>query len=350
MTKREINTASALAAYFKETPLACAPYGNGLINDTFLVITEQKRYILQRINKTVFPRPDRVMENIVAVTEHIRQKVKADGGDAERCTLQVLDTLDGKKYFVDAEEQFWRLYAFAESTVTLEQVENAKQFYSCGRAFGAFQSQLADFPASTLHEPLAGLHDTPDRLRKLRTAMERNVCGRAEGVKSEFDTLCAYEGFYSVMERAELPLRVTHNDTKLNNILFDEKTGQAVLVIDLDTVMPGYSVTDFGDAIRAGAAKDGTLDLSLFEVFAEGFLQGCEGRLTERELELLPDSALLITLELSMRFLADYLNGDTYFRVHREGHNLDRARNQFKLVSDMESRLDEMRAIVKKYS
>ena len=339
-----INTSYPLSAYFSEPVLSIESYGNGLINDTFLVCLPNTRYILQRVNCSVFPNPVFVMENILSVTGHIREKYK--GADAERCTLQVLPTLEGKPYYTDPEGGFWRLYAFVEGTVTLEQVENKEQFYSCGKAFGAFQGMLSDFSADSLKDPLPGLHDTPDRYRKLQKAMAEDLVGRGHEVREEYDFLCRYAEFYHILQNANLPLRVTHNDTKLNNILFDSESGEAVCVIDLDTVMSGYAATDFGDAIRAGASRDGVLDLSLYEVFAKGFLQGCEGRLCEKEIDLLAESALLITLELAMRFLADYLQGDTYFKIKYPTHNLDRAREQIALAKDMQSKLAQMKQIV----
>ena len=222
---------------------------------------------------------------------------------------------------------------------------------------------LGAYPAETLHETIVNFHNTPDRYRQLMEAIENNVAGRLAEVSAEVEFAKAREEFAGTLERAhaegKLPLRVTHNDTKLNNILFDTKTGEALCVIDLDTIMPGYSVNDFGDSIRFGATtalEDETdlskvnFDISLYELYVKGFIEGAKGGLTEGELEMLPIGAIMMTFECGMRFLADYLNGDTYFRTHRPSHNLDRCRNQFKLVSDMEAQLDQMRAIVKKYS
>jgi Ser/Thr protein kinase RdoA (MazF antagonist) len=208
---------------------------------------------------------------------------------------------------------------------------------------------LADYPAETLHEPIAGLHDTPARYKQLCSAAERDVCQRALQVQEELAFADSYAPFYRVLADADLPLRVTHNDTKLNNILFDAISGEPVCVIDLDTVMPGYSLSDFGDSVRAGACrKDDSekIDLELFSAFTRGFLEGCEGSLTDKEIELLPESVLLITLELGMRFLTDYLLGDTYFKIKYPTHNLDRARNQFALARDMEKKLPQMKEIV----
>lgn len=362
MDRNNIDTSEALKAYFVETPSYCEPYGNGHINDTFLVVAD-KRYILQRMNTSIFTNPVELMENIVGVTEHIRKKTKEIGGDVERCSLTVVLTLDGARYFCDSNGYYWRLYDFVERTVTKEIVENANDFYTCAKAFGGFQQMLADYPAETLSEPIANFHNTPWRYGNLIKAVEADKCGRLQGVVAEVEFAKAREVFCKILENAreagELPLRVTHNDTKLNNILFDEKTAEPVCVIDLDTVMPGYSVTDFGDSIRFGAntavedetdLSKVTLDLDLFDIYAKGFIEGCDGKLTEKEIELLPEGAIMMTLECGMRFLTDYLEGDTYFKIHREGHNLDRARNQFALVADMERKLPQMKEIVKKYN
>jgi len=367
MTRAELcaKKDEVLVAFGKQGPfVSCEPYGNGHINDTFLAIAESgKRYILQRINHMIFTRPDQIMENITAVTEHIRAKAVAEGGDAERCTLSVVKTNEGGTFYQDSIGSYWRMYDFCEHTVAKDQVENVKEFTDCAEAFGRFQGQLADFDASALHEAIKDFHNTPVRYENLMRAVKNDVCGRAASVAKEIEFVNSREEFAATLERAHaegrLPLRVTHNDTKLNNILFDAKSGKALCVVDLDTIMPGYSVNDFGDSIRFGATtaledeadlSKVNFDISLYELYVKGFIEGAKGGLTEGELELLPIGAIMMTFECGMRFLTDYLNGDTYFKVYREGHNLDRARNQFKLVSDMEARLDEMRAIVKKYA
>ena len=363
MRNGNINTADALRAYFNEEPSLCESYGNGHINDTFLVVCGGKRYILQRMNTTIFTQPDRLMQNIVGVTEHIRRKAREAGEDSSRVSLTVVPTLAGKDHFVSESGEHFRLYDFVEGTVTQEKVENINDFYLCAKAFGAFQRTLADYPAAELFESIANFHNTPKRYANLLAAAEKDACGRLRSVLPEVEFARQREEFCATLERAreagELPLRVTHNDTKLNNILFDATTGEPVCVIDLDTVMPGYSVTDFGDSIRFGAnraAEDETdlskvtLDLELFEAYAKGFLEGCGGALTDKEIELLPEGAIMMTLECGMRFLTDYLEGDVYFKIHREGHNLDRARNQFALVADMERKLGKMKEIIKKLS
>lgn len=350
---------AALAAYFTTLPAVCEPYGNGHINDTYLVVGD-KRYILQRMNTRVFPNPFELMENIAAVTAHVREKLK-EMGTQGRCALTVIPTLDGKDYYCDDEGSYYRLYDFVEGTVTHERVERAEDFYLCAKAFGEFQGYLADFPAEKLHETIANFHNTPWRYANLMRAVEADAFGRLHQVMAEVDFARKREAFCHILEDAyaagTLPKRVTHNDTKLNNILFDATTGAPKCVIDLDTVMPGYSVTDFGDSIRFGAntaAEDEqdltkvSLDLALFEMYAKGFLEGCGGKLTDTECDLLPEGAMMMTLECGMRFLTDYLEGDVYFKTHRPRHNLDRARCQFALVADMEKKLPEMRAIVAK--
>ena len=362
MDRKNINTGEALNAYFKKAPTYCEPYGNGHINDTFLVVAE-RRYIMQRMNTSIFKDPHGLMQNILGVTEHIRKKTAALGGEVERCSLVVCPTLAGKKYFCDSTGSYWRLYEFTERTITREKVENVEDFYRCAEAFGEFQRHLADYPAETLVETIANFHNTPWRYENLMAAVAADKCGRLASVLFEVEFAKARENFCKILENAReegrLPLRVTHNDTKLNNILFDEESGKAICVIDLDTVMPGYSVNDFGDSIRFGAntaVEDETdlakvtLDLELFKTYAEGFIKGCGGSLTETELELLPIGAMMMTLECGMRFLTDYLEGDTYFKIHKENHNLDRARNQFALVADMEKKLPKMQEIIKKYS
>ncbi len=357
MTEHRIDPGEALNAFLSTPVTYCEPYGNGHINHTFLIVAD-KRYILQGINTNVFPRPDELMENIIGVTEHIRKKATED---KERATLVIIPTLDGKNYFCDSRGRYWRFFEFTERTVTYEAVEKVEDFYRCAVAFGKFQRALADYPAEKLHETIANFHNTPVRYENLMRAAEKDVCGRLAEVKAEVEFVKARREFCSILEdareRGELPLRVTHNDTKLNNILFDETTSEPVCVIDLDTVMPGYSVNDFGDSIRFGAntANEAStdfeyvkLDLELFEAYTKGFLEGCGGALTEKEIELLPVGAVMMTLECGMRFLTDYLEGDVYFKIHSPTQNIDRARNQFALVADMEKKMDEMKAIVKR--
>ncbi len=344
------------------------PFGNGHINVTKLVDVKKpdgsiEKFVLQRINKNVFKEPAKLMENYVGVTRYLRSEIEKKGGDPLRETINTVPANDGKSYVIDDEGEYWRLLVYVTDSIGYDKVERPEQFYESALSFGNFQYLLKGYPAETLHETIVNFHNTPDRYRQLMEAVENNISGRLSDVKAEVEFAMAREAFTHTLEDAhkagKLPLRVTHNDTKLNNILFDTNTGKPVCVVDLDTIMPGYSVNDFGDSIRFGAttALEDEADLSLvnfdielYELYVKGFIEGAKGGLTEGELEMLPIGAIMMTLECGMRFLADHLNGDTYFRIHRENHNLDRCRNQFKLVSDMESRLDEMRAIVKKYS
>ena len=266
-------------------------------------------------------------------------------------------------YFIDSDGEYWRCYKFIEDATSYDQVECPEDFYESAVAFGNFQRLLADYPAETLHETIVGFHDTKARFEVFKKAVADDVCGRAASVQDEINFVLAREDvanvFGDLLAKGELPLRVTHNDTKLNNIMIDNATHKGICVIDLDTVMPGLAMNDFGDSIRFGAStaeedeKDLDqvwCDMDLFEIYTKGFIEGCAGRLTDKEIELLPMGAKVMTYECGMRFLTDYLQGDTYFKVHREGHNLDRCRTQFKLVADMEAKWDTMNDIVKKYS
>ena len=337
--------------------LPLKPFGNGHINSTFGV-GEPPRYILQKINTAVFTDPEGLMENVMAVTAHLRKKIAAAGGDPERETLTYLKTADGKNFYRDDEDNCWRVYRFVAGSHTFE-AATPERFADSARAFGNFQKMLADFPAEKLHETIPRFHDTGARLEQLREAIAENKSGRADGVGEEIEFAFARAGqadtIVSALQSGEIPLRVTHNDTKLNNVLFDDATGKTLCVIDLDTVMPGSLLYDYGDALRFGAstaAEDETdlekvaFDLDLFRAYTDAYLETLAESITPREIDLLPISVKLITLECGMRFLADYINGDVYFRIHREGQNLDRARTQFKLVADMETKFEEMRKIV----
>lgn len=343
------------------------PYGNGHINDTFLLtyelpLGEKKRYILQRLNLVVFKRPDELMKNVVSVTEYLRQMIIRQGGDPDRETLRVIKTREGGNYFQDRCGNCFRVFSFIEDSICLQQVENKDDFYACGAAFGNFQRMLADYPVADLYETIPDFHNTPSRFRDFQKAVEEDLLGRAALVQAEIDFALEREKETSeltdLIKEGKLPLRVTHNDTKLDNILFDKESKKALCIIDLDTVMPGSSLYDFGDSIRFGAStgaedeKDLSkveLDLSLFEAFTRGYLVGSGGSLTQKEIEMLPMGAKLMTYECGIRFLADYLQGDVYFKIQREGHNLDRARTQFKLVAEMEEKWTQMNDIVRKY-
>lgn len=348
------------------TLIECITFGNGHINDTYRLTYEsdgeQKHYILQKMNKNIFKQPVELMENVLGVTSHLKKKILENGGDPERETLNVVPTQDQKPYYVDTTGDYWRTYLFIEGATSFDQVEKPDDFYQSAIAFGHFQGLLADYPAETLHETIPDFHNTADRFKKFRAALSADVCGRAAQVQNEIQFVLDREALAHVLcdkqESGELPLRVTHNDTKLNNIMIDDQTGKAICVIDLDTVMPGLSVNDFGDSIRFGAstaAEDEQdlekvwMDLALYEIYAKGYIEGCNGALTKEELDMLPMGAILMTFECGMRFLTDYLEGDHYFKIHRAGHNLDRCRTQFKLVADMEKKLPQMNAIVDKY-
>ena len=364
----EAVAAFGIADAINGTLVQQSPYGNGHINDTFLLRYEtadhsEKKYILQRMNHDIFRNPPLLMENIVHVTDHLRGIIRSRGGDPERETLNVLKTRDGASFFRDSGGSYWRVFPFIERSVCLEKVRNAKDFYDSAVAFGSFQKMLADFPAGTQHETIPNIHNTSSRFRDFRAAVQSGERERAALARTEIAFALDRESETAVLtallDAGALPLRVTHNDTKLNNILFDADTGKALCIIDLDTVMPGLSLYDFGDSIRFGASTGDedepdldkvSLDLSLFEAFTKGYLEGCAGSLTAKEIEMLPMGAKLMTYECGIRFLADFLTGDTYFKVHRENHNLDRARTQFKLVADMEAKWDQMKAIVEKYS
>jgi hypothetical protein len=343
-------------------------YGNGHINDTFLLVFDiagmgSMKVILQRMNTDIFLKPVELMENIMGVTAHLRRKIIENGGDPDRETLNVIPALDGKPYYRDSRGDYWRSYRYITDATCYDQVEKTEDFYQSAVAFGNFQCLLADYPADTLHETIEGFHDTRARFGAFQNAVKEDVMGRAASVQREIEFVLEREElanyFVSLQEKGELPVRVTHNDTKLNNIMIDNKTGKALCVIDLDTVMPGLAMNDFGDSIRFGAstaAEDErdlskvSCDMNLFEIYTKGFIEGCAGRLTEREIALLPMGAKLMTFECGMRFLADYLQGDVYFKTQREAHNLDRCRTQFQLVADMEAKWDTMEAIVEKYS
>ena len=336
-------------------PVSCERYGFGHINVTYLVVTESgRRYILQKINNSIFKDVAGLMGNIAAVTKYLRKIVTDPRG-----VLTLVPTKDGKDYPQYEDGSFWRVYDFVEQSLCLQAPETPEDFYQSAVAFGNFQQQLKDFPAETLCEVIPNFHNTVDRYRIFKEALAADVCGRAASVKAEIDFALAREQeagtLVNMLAEGKLPLRVTHNDTKLNNVMLDEATRKPLCVIDLDTTMPGLSLYDFGDSIRFGAATAAedekdldkmVMDLSLFETYTKGFLSACPG-LTENERDMLPMGAKLMTLECGVRFLTDYLSGDTYFATHYEGQNLDRCRTQFKLVADMESKWEEMKRIVK---
>lgn len=334
------------------------PFGGGHINDTYLYCRQGKQdaqYVLQRINKNAFPHPDEVMDNILRVTHHLRKKIRERGGDPERETLRMLKTEDGSFCVIDRNGDYWRSYSFVADSRSYDRSEDESIFCESGHAFGRFLSMLDGFDAASLHETIVQFHDTPKRFRDFRAAVEKDAVGRAAGVQDLIELALSYESFggtlTSALDAGKLPLRVTHNDTKLNNVLIDETTGHAICVIDLDTVMPGLCAYDFGDAIRYGAstaAEDETdldkvhLSLPLYRAYARGYLSEVGSTLTPEELDSLPVGAKMMTLENAIRFLGDYLNGDVYFKTAYPDHNLVRARTQFKLVQEMDAHWDEM--------
>ena len=343
----------------KGQAISCERHGSGHINDTYRLRCEGGEYILQRMNTKVFTDPVSLMKNVQGVTAFLREKILENGGDPERETLNLVSTTSGEPFFVDHEGDYWRMYRFIEHATCYNLVEKPEDFYQSGRAFGRFQGLLAGYPAEELVETIPDFHNTPKRYEAFLKAVEEDVCGRAGEVAPEIafvkERAEQMGEAMRMLKAGELPLRVTHNDTKLNNVMIDDATGQAICVIDLDTVMPGLSIFDFGDSIRFGAntaledeqdLDQVSLSLELFSIYVKGFLEGCDNRLTQTEVKMLPLGAWTMTMECGMRFLTDYLQGDTYFHVAREKHNLDRCRTQFCLVADMEHKWGAMEEIV----
>ena len=336
-------------------PFSIEPYGSGHINKTFLLVTTTgHRYILQRISDAFDV--EALMRNIEAITQYT-----AEHASDSRATLKLIHTMDGKSYYPD-ESGNYRIYDYTEGCICLDAVEGPEDFYESAVAFGSFQQMLTHFPAETLSEPIPNFHNTIDRYRIFHEILDKDPCGRVKDALPEIEFALSHEQEAGTLQRmresGELPLRVTHNDTKLNNVMLDAKTRKALCVVDLDTVMPGLSVYDFGDSIRFGAATAAedeadlskmTIDLNLFRAYTRGFLSACPG-LTDREIEMLPMGAKIMTLECGVRFLTDYLDGDHYFAVHRQAHNLIRSRTQFKLVAEMEAKWDQMVQIIKEES
>ncbi|MBE7034937.1 MAG: aminoglycoside phosphotransferase family protein [Ruminococcaceae bacterium] len=340
----------ACKAFFGNEPIAdITPYGEGHINTTMLVCINSTRYILQRMNTTVFPSPDDVMHNIYGVTSHLRAKGKE--------TLEVVPTINGELY-CKHETGCYRLYRFIENTVTYQSCPDAKTLYYAGKAFGEFQNDLCDFEVSSLKEIIPDFHNTPKRFEAFEKAVQDDACKRLAGCVGEVQFVMqrknTYSGIVDALACGAIPVRITHNDTKLNNILMDRDTNKARAIIDLDTVMPGSLLYDFGDAIRFGASTGAEdekelalirFDIEAFKAYADGYLEALRGSITEQETELMPYSAYLMTMECGMRFLTDYLAGDVYFSTRYPDHNLVRCRTQFKLASEMEKQFDTMKHI-----
>ena len=344
---------AAYAFCMNGAPIGCMPIGNGHINSTLKVETDTgAEYVLQKINKYVFKDPVSLMKNAGTITDFIRQRVTDP-----RLALHFITTHDGKFYHEDERGQFWRMYDFVGG-FCLEAPECEEDFYQSALAFGRFQQLLSDFPAETLTETIPEFHNTVDRYRQFKESVAADAMGRLAGVKADVEFLLEREERGTVLQRmresGELPLRVTHNDTKLNNVLLDKKTRKSLCVLDLDTVMPGLSVHDFGDSIRFGAATAAederdvskmSMDLHLFEVYTRGFLEEAV-TLNDVEVRMLPMGAYVMALEVATRFLKDYLDGDRYFKVDYPDHNLVRARTQIALVADMERKMADMERIV----
>lgn len=343
--------------------LEAAPYGTGHIHDTYAARFRQsgraRRYILQRINQHVFQNPAELMENIQRVTGHLRKKIIAAGGSPERETLNLVPALEGGTFHKTERGEYWRAYLFVEGAQTFEAARNLDHVYHAARAFGKFQELLSDFPVDQLYETIPYFHHTGKRFEAFVAAVNRDSSNRAQSAGAEIEFVKRRAQDVSVlvdlMERGQMPQRVIHNDTKLDNVMIDNETGEGVCLIDLDTVMPGLSLYDFGDAVRSGAnpaAEDerdlshAGIDLEIFERFVHGYLDAVGDSLTPLELDYLPLSAKLMTFECGMRFLTDYLSGDTYFKIRRENHNLDRCRTQFKIVQEVERKFDQMVKIV----
>ena len=334
----------------------------GHINTTFHIFTDSEEdYVLQRINTNIFKDPHKLIKNIYAVTSFLSEKIKRNGGNPKRETLTLIEAKTNNLLYSD-KSGYYRMYIFIKNSTSYNSVERPILFYNAAVAFGRFQKLLCDFPAEKLNETIKDFHNTPKRFRDFSVSVEKNLARRAETVKDEIMFFKDRKEFCAIItdniSKGLIPLRVTHNDTKLNNIMIDNDTDEGICVIDLDTVMPGSVLYDFGDSIRFGASsaaedeKDLSkvfMDLNLFEEYTKGFLLEARESLNRHEIELLPIGAIMMTFECGMRFLTDYLDGDKYFTVHYDGQNLDRARTQIKLVSDMETKLNQMNEIIQKY-
>lgn len=349
------------------TPCGVKECTAGHINNTYIVDVDDNghhvKYVLQRLNTYVFKNPDYVMNNIFGITAYLRGHIVASGGDPERETLNFIFTRDGHSYYSDPEGGCWRMYRYIDGVMSYALADSPELFRKAGLAFGRFQQRLAGYDARVLRETIPDFHNTKARFARFLEVVEGCTDkARLTAAQPQIDFVRAHEAqcglIVDKLAAGEIPLRVTHNDTKLNNILMDAATGEGVCIIDLDTVMPGSSLYDFGDAIRFGASSaledESELDkvffrADMFEAYARGYLEGSGGALTAEEIALLPMGALVITLETGMRFLTDYLEHDVYFKTAYPDHNLVRARNQLKLVADIEGRMAEFEAIIRKF-
>ena len=346
--------------------LSVEPYGNGHINTTYVAIVKvdgvNSRFIVQKINANVFPRVGELMDNISNVTRYMANVVDERGGDSSREVMTVVPTLDGKTFFVDEKGDNYRVYIFIEQTMALQIVEDPSVYEGAGRAFGEFVSMLNSYPASSLYEAIYNFHNTAIRFQTFTNALDADKVGRKDSVLDEIDFVLRRSGIcdrvVTMLEEKPPPHRVTHNDSNLNNVLLDDKTGAPVCVIDLDTIMPGSLLYDFGDAIRSGCntgledepdLSKVAFDINLYEYFTRGYLSGIGNNITAVERDMLSFGSILMTFECGMRFLTDYLDGDNYFKTHYDTHNLDRCRTQFKMVADMENVQNEMDEIARRY-
>ncbi|MCK4294066.1 MAG: aminoglycoside phosphotransferase family protein [Planctomycetes bacterium] len=341
------------------------PLPRGHINDTHVLTTKKNkhtvRYILQRINHTVFKDPRSLMENVTRVTRHIRSRMQKIDPDRASRQLTVIDSDDDTCFHKDAEGNFWRAYNFIEDAVTYDTVDSVELAYEAARMFGWFQKMLIDLPGPALHETICDFHNTPKRFETFQQILKDDVFKRAKNAKSEIDFLFANAGICDVLPslaaKGEIPVRITHNDAKINNVMLDESTNEGVCVIDLDTVMPGLSIYDFGDMVRTSAtfADEDERDLSkvaislpMFEALVRGYAEQAGDFLLPAEKERLVFAAKLITFEQLIRFLTDYLAGDVYYKVHREGHNLDRSRTQMRLLQSIIKQQDAMNEVIER--
>ncbi|MBR0113397.1 MAG: aminoglycoside phosphotransferase family protein [Clostridia bacterium] len=359
------NAGEILAAYgitgeIEEIKRIC----DGHINNTFKVEVKDgsgklRRYLIQELNTSVFKDPVNLMNNLIGVTAYLRKEVEKNGGDVDRESLYAYPANDGKPYYIDNDGRFWRCFNYIYGAHSEQRVTSPELFRKAAKAFGKFQCMLADYPMEGLVETIPNFHNTVSRFSDFKAAVENNISGRADTCRDEITFALAREKdcsvFVDLIESGDLPLRVTHNDTKLNNVMFDDETGEGICVIDLDTVMPGLSLYDFGDSIRYGASTaaedEKDLDkvhfsLEYFRAYAEGYLSEAGSSLTKKEIECLAYSGKLMTLECGMRFLGDYLNGDVYFKTEYPEHNLVRCRTQFKLVKEMEEKMEETKKII----
>jgi hypothetical protein len=338
--------------------LSATPYGSGHINDSYCAVFNQSgrqvRIMLQRINHGIFKNPVALMENVQRVTSHLATQA-AGAPDSDRRVLTLIPARNGQAWHVDAEGNYWRAYHFIERAHSYDAVENTQQAFEAASAFGRFQKLLAGLPAPRLHNTIPDFHHTPKRFAALQQAITADVANRAILARPEIEFALTHQSIAGLLLNANLPERVTHNDTKFNNVLLDDETGEGICVIDLDTVMPGLVHYDFGDMVRTTtcpAPEDErdlakvTMQFPMFQALARGYLASTGGFLTNAEKQHLAFSGKLITFETGIRFLADYLAGDAYFKVHRDGHNLDRCRAQFKLVESIEHQQEEMERLV----